>query len=68
MGLRLSIADYKVIIEQERARCQKKDVKNEGRSDYVYENKDTGDNLSGTKDGISTLLNAILHRNTCILE
>ncbi|HXW16031.1 MAG TPA: hypothetical protein VEN79_16105 [Terriglobia bacterium] len=68
MDLKLYIADYKVITEQERARRQKKDVKNEGRSDYVYENKDTGDNLSGTKDGISTLLNAILHRNTRILQ
>ena len=61
MGLKLYIADYKVIIEQERARPQKKDVKNEGRTDYVHENKDTGDGLSGTKDAFSTELHIILH-------
>jgi len=32
---------------------EKKDVKNEGRTDYVYENKDTDDNFTDTKDGIS---------------
>jgi len=46
----------------------KKDVKNEGRTDYVYENKDTDDNSTDTKDGISTQLHAILHRNTRILQ
>ena len=68
MGLKLYIADYKVITEQERARCQKKDVKNEGRSDYVYENKDTDDNFTDAKHHISTQLHAILQRNTRILQ
>ena len=42
----------------------KKDVKNEGRTDYVYENKWQYDNLSGTKDFISTQSYVILHRKT----
>ena len=46
----------------------KKDVKNEGRTDYVHENKGPYDKVSGRKDAISTLLNAILHRNACILH
>jgi len=61
MGLKLYIADYKVIIEQGRARCQKKDVRNAGRTDYVHENKRPDDKVSGTRD-------AILHRKTCILH
>ena len=51
-----------------RRRAKKKDVTNEGRSDYVIEIKGTDDNLSGTKDGISTRLHAILQRNTRILQ
>jgi hypothetical protein len=31
---------------QERAECTQKDVKNEGRSDYVYENKDNDDKMT----------------------
>ena len=38
-----------------------KDVKNEGRSGNVYENKEPGDNLPDTKDDISRQLHAILH-------
>jgi hypothetical protein len=49
-------------------RYRKKDVKNEGRSDYVHENKVTDDNLSVTKDAISGRFHAILHRNTFNLQ
>jgi len=66
--LKLHVSDGKGLVERGHVRHRKKDVKNEGRSDYVYENKDTDDNFTGTKDGISTQLHAILHRNTRILE
>jgi hypothetical protein len=45
-----------------------KDVKNEGRSGNVYENKGRGDNLADAKDDISARLHAILHRNRRILQ
>jgi hypothetical protein len=45
-----------------------KDVKNEGRSGNVYENKGTTDDLPDTKDDISAWLDAILHGNTRILQ
>jgi len=38
----------------------RKDVKNEGRTEYLYENKYAYDNLSGTKDAISTQLHVII--------
>lgn len=38
----------------------KKDAKNEGRSDYLHENKGRHDTLSETKDGILTQLHANL--------
>ena len=44
----------------------KKDVKNEGRTDYVFENKEVDDNLSFAKDPISARFHAISHRNTGI--
>ena len=43
--LRVEAQSGKVAREE---RALKKDVKNEGRSDYVYENKDAHDNLSVT--------------------
>ena len=49
-------------------RATLKDVKNEGRSGNVYENKGTNDNLPDTKDDISAWLHAILHKNTRILR
>jgi hypothetical protein len=45
-----------------------KDVKNEGRSGNVYENKGSGDTLPDTKDDISARLHVILHKNTRILQ
>ena len=66
--LKLHVSDGKGFVERGKVRHRKKDVKNEGRSDYVYENKDTDDNFTATKDGISMQLHAILHRNTRILE
>jgi hypothetical protein len=39
----------------------KKDVKNEGRSDYVHENKGQHDTLSDTKDDVSSQLHRNLH-------
>ena len=50
------------------ARAPLKDVKNEGRSGNVYENKGPCDNLPDTKDDISARLHAILHKNTRILQ
>jgi hypothetical protein len=47
---------------------RKKDVKNEGRTDYVYENKWPYDNLPDTKVAISARLDGILHGNTRILQ
>ena len=41
-----------------------KDVKNEGRSGNVYENKGPRDKMSDTKDDISAWLQDILHKNT----
>jgi len=38
----------------------KKDVNNEGRTDYVHENKGSDDNVSGTKPSISAKLHGIL--------
>ena len=49
-------------------RRSKKDVKSEGRSDYVFENKDAHANLSITKGAVSTRLHVILHRNTRLLQ
>jgi hypothetical protein len=49
-------------------RATQKDVKNEGRSDYIYENKDADDNLPDPKDDISTQLHDILQRSTRILQ
>jgi|SRR5208282_3377857 len=40
---------------------KQKDVKNEGRSDYVHENKGHYDTLSGTKDGFFAQLHDNLH-------
>jgi hypothetical protein len=37
----------KVDAGQPGVRNRKKDVKNEGRSDYVYENKEVNDKMSG---------------------
>jgi hypothetical protein len=45
-----------------------KDVKNEGRSGNVYENKESRDNLPDTKDDICARLHAILHKITLILQ
>jgi hypothetical protein len=45
-----------------------KDVKNEGRSGNVYENKEPCDKLPDTKEDISAWLNVILHKNTGILQ
>jgi hypothetical protein len=45
-----------------------KDVKNEGRSGNVYENKGPCDNLPDTKDDISARLHATLHKITRILQ
>ena len=45
-----------------------KDVKNEGRSGNVYENKGLSDNLPDTKDDICARLHAILQRNARILQ
>jgi hypothetical protein len=47
----LYIADAKGFIEKSPVRYRKKDVKNEGRTDYVYGNEGTDDNLPATKDG-----------------
>ena len=46
--------------------CTLKDVKNEGRSGNVYENKGPDDNLPDTKDDICAGLHALLHKNTRI--
>jgi len=43
-----------------------KDVKYEGRSGNVYENKGPYDSLPDKKDDISARLHAILHQNTRI--
>jgi hypothetical protein len=48
--------------------ASRKDVKSEGRSGNVYENKGPNDSLSDTKDDISTWLEAILQRNVQILQ
>jgi hypothetical protein len=45
-----------------------KDVKNEGRSGNVYENKGPCDILPDTKDDICAWLHAILHKITRILQ
>ena len=45
-----------------------KDVKNEGRSGNVYENKGPDDNLPDAKDDICARLHAILHRNARNLQ
>ncbi len=45
-----------------------KDVRNEGRSGNVYENKGTADNLPETKDDICAWLEGILHKITRILQ
>ena len=50
------------------ARALKKDVKNEGRSDYVYENKDTDDNFPDTKDEHFYTIARHFTRNTRILQ
>ena len=51
-----------------RDRVPLKDVKNEGRSGNVYENKGPDDNLPDTKDAISAWLRAILHKKTRIFQ
>jgi len=43
-----------------------KDVKNEGRTDYVYGNKGPNDNMPDKKDYISAYLEALLNRSTHI--
>jgi hypothetical protein len=48
-------------------RAPLKDVKNEGRSGNVYENKGPDDNMPDTKDDICAWLHAILHKKTRIL-
>ena len=45
-----------------------RNVKNEGTSGDVYENKWQGDNLPDTKDDISARLHAILQKSTPILQ
>jgi hypothetical protein len=40
--------------DQKRARCTQKDVKNEDRSDYVYENKGTHDKITDDLPGFFT--------------
>ena len=45
-----------------------RDVKNEGTSGDVYENKGPYDNLPDTKGDICARLHAILHRKTRILH
>ena len=45
-----------------------KDVKNEGRSGNVNENKGPCDNLPDRKDDISAWLHAILHKNARIFQ
>jgi hypothetical protein len=45
-----------------------KDVKNEGRSGNVYENKGPDDNLPDIKGDICARLHAILHRKARILQ
>ena len=45
-----------------------KDVKNEGRSGNVYENKGPSDTLPDTKGDICARLHVILHGNTRILQ
>jgi len=49
-------------------RAPQKDVKNEGRSGNVYENKGLDDNFPDRKDDICAWLNAILHRKARILQ
>jgi hypothetical protein len=49
-------------------RATPKDVKNEGRSGDVYENKGPDDNLPDTDDDISARLHAILRKSTHILQ
>ena len=51
-----------------RDRVPLKDVKNEGRSGNVYENKGPCDNLPETKGDICARLHAILHKKTRILH
>jgi hypothetical protein len=46
----------------------RKDVKNEGRSGNVYENKGPCDIVPDTKGDISAWLHVILHRKTHILQ
>ena len=49
------------------SRSAQKDVKSEGRSGNVYENKGPRDNLPDAKDDICAGLHVILHKNACIL-
>ena len=60
--------DRTVTSSQWRGGPTHKNVKNEGTSGDVHENKDSHDNLPGTKDDISARLHAILHRNARILQ
>jgi hypothetical protein len=55
--------------EKSRRECAThKDVKNEDRSDYVYENKRQADSLPEKRDDISTQLHDILTKDTRILQ
>ena len=45
-----------------------KDVKNEGRSGNVYENKGSSDTMTDNISGFCAWLHAILHKNTRILQ
>jgi len=47
--LKLHVSDGKGFVERGQVRHRKKDVKNEGRTDYVHENKGPYDKVSGTK-------------------
>jgi hypothetical protein len=55
-------------VSRARANSTHKDVKYEGRSGNVYENKGPEDNLPDTKDDISARLHAILRKSTRILQ
>jgi len=65
-GSRNRRGDGQKVLRKDRAPL--KDVKNEGRSGNVYENKGQDDKLPDTKDDICAWLHAILHINTLILQ
>jgi len=48
--VKLYMVDAKGFIEKSPVRYRKKDVRNEGRTDYVHENEGTDDNLPAPKD------------------